>query len=322
MRRGAAGEKMAGGHAVAGGPHVVEVGAHGVVDQKMPRGEGVHAGLDGKAGAGLHADGDEDRVDGHVLLGVHDADVALALAGPEALDLVADVHLDALAAHEVLEAVRDVRVHLRQQAGALLEQVDLGATLAERLRHFEADGTAAHHADLLRLGRVDVLHQPDSVLQVAQGEDALQARALERVGRRGAGGDAQLVVVQRVTLAVGLDTDLLGVRVEAQGLRPGAHVETALLRAVQAQDLQLFRFLHGALDEVRDAATGVGDVRAGLQHGDLQVRGAPLGLGGAAQSGPVAADHHEGGHAAASRPPALNATAPGRTPGDALGARR
>ena len=260
---GRAGDAVSDKGAVAGGVDVVQAGLLVFVDH-----DGAPVHLNARAcqegGGGPHADAQNHQV-GSQLTGArrHGADGALAPYGGDG-DAGQELHA-ALAQLPCRKArhlgVQDPRKDLR-------EHIDDGhRQLPGRqvLGHLHADEACAHHDGLFAVVLLDVVPNGDGVVGGADGENALEADALE-VGNDGCGtgGDNQFVIADSLRGAVGAaEGDGLCRRVHADGFPAGvdrrAGQRGEFFRGV---DDQLLPGRNVPADKIRQAATGVGNVGA------------------------------------------------------------
>jgi hypothetical protein len=250
--------------------------------------------------------------------------------GLEGLDPFVAPDGDAVLAH----GVGDQGAHVLVERGHRLlgggDDRDLGAAVEERLRHLQADVSAADDHDARRplgvhrgeeaVGVLEVLHAVD-VGPVDPGQ--------RRAHRDGARPDVEVVVGERVgaVVLVVADLDLPLGGVDGDGLLPQADVDAVLVaellrrprhEPLDAEDL--------AADEVRDAARAVARPPALLEGHDLEVGLAAPGLAGGGHAAGVAADHDETSclrsHAKVSTWPRRTRGASGRTAGTTSAGRR
>ena len=210
-----------------------------------------------------------------------------------------EAHVDAQAAHGAEQALGHVGVEGAHQLVGALDQGDLGAPADERLGHLQADVAAADHdhatgTGTCGRGRASALASssvwtPLDVVEV----DAREVGA----GRAGAGGDVQLVELERDGALPGVVAHLDACgrpgRCRATSCRSRTSMRCCSRNSSGDAGDQVVERRHVAADEVRDAAGGVARPRALLEGDDLQVGLPAAGLHGGRHAAGVATDDHQ-----------------------------
>ena len=298
-----AGDQVEDLHAVPTRPHLVvaehphlQVGADpAVVAQGQP-------GLVGQGRVGPDPEPEHDQVGLHDPVGGADRPDPAVAVGVEAGDGGVGVDVDAELLHRLVHQLAHVGIERAHGLGGLVDHGYRHLPAGQGLGHLHPDVAAAHHHGPPRPEPFQAGQQRGAVVQGLDTEDPDGVTAGKgRSHRHGAGGQDQVVEALPVAAAGGQVTHRHRPGLEVDRLHVGEHAQVDAvgpmrLRCPGDQPLPVGDV---AGHPVGDAAGRIGAVGPTLEGDHLElVAGQPLGLGGRAHPGGIAADdHHPLGHA-------------------------